>query len=118
MNLAVHEQAAEPGEAFGALVAAVRPVSRVRVHVVAEQVGQPKTFAAQVTLVRLVAIVRLHVLLQLGLVAVAFAAAGAAEWLLLVQPLVRPHVLQEGEVFATVGTLVRPLACVDDEMLL
>lgn len=118
VNLAVHEQAAEPGEALVALVAAVRPVPRVCVHVVAEQVGQPEAFAAQVTLVRLVAVVRQHVLLQLRLVAVAFAAAGAAEGLLLVQPLVRPHVLQEGEVFAAVGTLVRPLARVDDEMLL
>lgn len=118
VDLPVHEQAAEPGKAFVALVAAVRPLPRVSVHVVAQQVGQPETFAAQATLVRLVAIVRQHVLLQLGFVAVAFAAAGAAEGLLLMQLLVRSHVLQKGEIFAAVGALVRLLARVDDEVLL
>lgn len=114
----MHEQAAKPREAFVALVTAVRPLPRVRVHVVAQQVGQPETLAAQLTLVRLVAIVRQHVLLQLGLVAVAFAAAGAAEGFLLMQLLVRSHVLQKGEVFSTVGTPERLLARVDDEVLL
>lgn len=118
VNLPMHEQAAKPREAFVALVAAVRPLPRVRVHVVAQQVGQPETLAAQLTLVRLVAIVRQHVLLQLGLVAVAFAAAGAAEGFLLMQLLVRSHVLQKGEVFSTVGTPERLLARVDDEVLL
>lgn len=118
MNLPVHEQAAEPREAFVALVAAVRPLPRVRVHVVAQQVGQPETLAAQLALVRLVAVVRQHVLPQLRLVAVAFAAAGAAEGLRLVQLLVRSHVLQKGEVLPTVGAAERLLARVDDEVLL
>lgn len=56
--------------------------------------------------------------LQLGLVAVAFAAAGAAERFFLMQLLMRFHVLQEGKVLPTVGTLVWLLACMDDEMLL
>lgn len=56
--------------------------------------------------------------LQLGLVAVAFAAAGAAEWFLLMQLLMCFHVLQEGKVLPTVRTFVWLLACVNDEMLL
>lgn len=71
----MNQQAAEPGEGLMTLLAAVRPLPRVRVHVVAEQVGQAEAFVAQFTLVRLIAVVRQHVLLELGLVAVPFATA-------------------------------------------
>lgn len=56
--------------------------------------------------------------LQLGLIAVTFAATSAAEWFFLVQLLMCSHVLQEGKVFPTVWTFVRLLACMYDEMLL
>lgn len=56
--------------------------------------------------------------LQLGLVAVAFAAAGAAERFLLMQLLMCSHVLQEGKVLPTVWAFIWLLACMDDEMLL
>jgi len=118
VGLLVHEQAAEPREALVALLAPMGPVSRVRVHVVPEQIGQSEALVTQLTLVRFVAAVRQHVLLELRLVAVAFAAAGAAERFLLVQLLVRFHVLQEGKVLPTVGTFVRLLARVDDAVLL
>ena len=57
-------------------------------------------------------------MLQLGLVAVAFAAASAAVRLFLVQLLMCSHVLQEGKVFPAVRTFIRLLACVYDKMLL
>ncbi|CAG6015743.1 unnamed protein product, partial [Menidia menidia] len=66
----------------------------------------------------LVAIVRQHVVLQLGFVTVAFAAAGAAEGLFLVQLLMCSHVLQEGKLLPTLGAFVWLLARVDDDMLL
>lgn len=56
--------------------------------------------------------------LQLCLIAVTFAAAGAAERFFLMQLLMCFHVLQEGKVLPTVGTFVWLLARVDDEMLL
>lgn len=56
--------------------------------------------------------------LQLGLIAVTFAAASAAERLFLMQLLMCSHVLQEGKVFPTVGTFVWLLARMYDEMLL
>lgn len=114
----MNEQAAEPGEGFVALVAAVGPLARVRVHVVAQQIRQAEALVAQLALVGFVSVVRQHVVLQLGFVAVAFAAVSAAERLLLVQPLVRSHVLQKGEVLPAVGTFIRLLARVDDEVLL
>lgn len=57
-------------------------------------------------------------LLQLGLVAVAFAAAGATERFLLMKPLMGSHVLQKGKLFATVRTFVGLLACMNDDVLL
>ena len=57
-------------------------------------------------------------MLQLGFVAVAFAAVGAAKRLFLVQLLMGSHVLQEGKVLPTVWTFIWLLACVDNKMLL
>lgn len=56
--------------------------------------------------------------LKLGLVAVAFAAAGAAERFFLMKLLVGFHVLQEGKVLPAIRTFVWLLARMDDEMLL
>lgn len=118
MDLLVRNQAAEPGEALVALVAAVRLLPRVRVHVVAQQVRKLEALTALLALVRPVTLVREHVPLQLALVPVALATVGALERLLLVQLLVRLHVLQESKVSAAVGALVWLLAGVDDEVLL
>lgn len=56
--------------------------------------------------------------LQLGFIAVAFTAAGAAKRFFLMQLLMRSHVLQEGKVLPTVGAFVWLLACMYNEMLL
>lgn len=118
MDLLVDKQAAEPGEALVALLTTVRPLPRVSVHVVTQQVCKLKGLAALLAFVRPVTPVREHVPLQLAFIGVALTARGALEWLLLVQLLMRLHVLQESKVPATVGALVRLLARVDDKVLL
>lgn len=90
----------------------------MRVHVVTEQISQSKAFVTKVTLVRFLTIMRQHVVLKLGLITITFAAASTTEWFLLMQLLMRLHVLKEGKVLPTVRTFVWLLACVDDEMLL
>lgn len=118
MDFLVDEQAAEPGEALVALRTAVGPLPRVSVHVVTQQVCKLKALTALLALVWPVTPVREHMPLQQAFVGVAFAARGALEWLLLVQLLMRLHVLQESKLPATVGALVRLLARVDDKVLL
>lgn len=100
------------------LLALVRPLPGVGVHVVSQQIGQSEALVAEVALVRFVSVMGQHMVLELGLVAVAFATARAAERLLLVQLLVSPHVLQEGKILSTIGAFVRLFARVDNEMLL
>ena len=56
MDLLVHEQAAEPRKGLVTLVAAMRPLPRVRVHVITEQIGQSKAFFTQFTLMWFVSI--------------------------------------------------------------
>ena len=118
VDLLVHQQAAQPGEGLVALQAAVGPLPGVGVEVVPQQVGQPEALVAELALVGLVAGVGHHVALELALLAVALATLSAAIRLLLVQPLVGLHVLEEGEVLAAVRAFEGLLAGVDDQVLL
>lgn len=57
MDFLVHQQATKPGKRFVTFLAAMRSLTRVRVHVISEQVGQPEALVTKGTLVRFVTVV-------------------------------------------------------------